>query len=106
MVVASARAEPADRMVRRIEAAEDGERVAAAGSVPPGQRRRRPRPPAAPEQGGRHDQDGPRRLDRRADQPLGGDDLDAGGRIQSPAQPRLGQERVEHAAPASPRWIP
>ena len=106
MVVASAAPEPPDRVVRRVEAAEDRQRVVAAGSVAAGQRRHRLAAPVAPEQRGRHDQHGPRRLDGRADEPLGGDQLDARARIQSPAQPRLGQEGVQHARSASPRWIP
>ena len=31
-------------------------------------------------------------------EPLGGDDLEARARIEAPAQPRLGDERVEHRA--------
>ena len=93
-------------MIRRVEAAEHGERIAAPGAVPPGQRRhgpRRPTPRAGPAGTIRTGRDGSIGVPI---EPLGRDELDARARIQSPAQPRLGQERVQHAPLASPRWIP
>ena len=39
---------------------------------------------------------GPRWLERRRDQALGGDDLEAGGEVEAPAEARLRDERVEH----------
>ena len=114
--VALGDAEPADRMVRRVEPAQDGERVVAARAVPA--RQRRGRGLAARRAGGSRPRrstrstaagtmsSGPGRLDRRPDESLGGDDLEAVGEVEAPAEARLGDERVEHrgrSATAS-RW--
>ena len=43
-----------------------------------------------------HHQERPRRLDRRRDQPLGGDNLETGGKVEPPAQPCLGDQGIEN----------
>ena len=92
-------------MVGRIEPAEDGDRVVAARAVPAGQDRReirrrrsrsRPRrrrsggPRAGTISAGRDGSSGVR------DEALGREDLEAVGEVEPPAEPCLGDERVEH----------
>ena len=109
------RPEPADRVVGRDRAArEHVERPSAPPRPVPTRAAARPasatadgrrRHPLRPEDRRRHDQDRPRWLERRRDERFGRDDLEAGGEVESPAEPCLGDERVEHRRPplAAPR---
>jgi hypothetical protein len=83
-------------MVGRVEPSQDDQRVAALGSMTPRQRFDIGAVSAHPQRCKRHHEQRPRGLDRRRDQPLGGDDLETGGKIETPAQPCLGDQGIEH----------
>ena len=101
--------EPPDRMVGRVEPPQErrpGSRPA--GPARPGIGAGRPRSAVARSIASGHDQQRARRLDGRRHERLGRVDLQARRRIESPAEPCLRDERVEHPAlpPSWPcRWI-
>ena len=94
------RPEASDRVISRVQAPEQEDRIPTRGTVPARQRLRR-RVRGGPEGGQRNDEDGPPGFKRRRDEPLGGDDLQARGEVEPPAEPRFGDERVEHPFAAS-----
>jgi hypothetical protein len=91
-------AEAADGVVRRVEPPEDLEGPTCTGAVPPGKRlddRRR----RGAQHGRRHDDERPPRVEGHRLEPLGCGELEAGRRVEPPADPGLGEERVEHGEP-------
>ena len=117
-------------MIGRVEAAEHRERIVASRPVTAGQgpdgldrtlvadrpgrghgarrtrraracRARRARHRGA-EEGRRREDERAGRIQRRGDEALRGDDLEPLGEIEAPADPRLGEERVEHRPVQAP----
>ena len=103
IVVLSGKAEAADRVVGRIEPAEHRERVTSGGSVPAGERLDSASVIHRAERRQRHDEKWPGCLNGRRDEALGRNDLEAGGKVEPPTQPCLGDQRVEHRPRRSPR---
>ena len=87
-------------MVSRVEPAKEGQRFATGRPGSAGQRRHGLIVWRAGPQGGQRDRkEWARRLQRRGDQALDGEHLEALGGVETPAEPRLRDERVEHRAP-------
>jgi hypothetical protein len=84
-------------VVAWVEPPKQRHRIVAARTVAAGERLRDGIGRRRAKRRGRNDEKRPGRLDRGRDQALGGNDLEPRGEVEPPAQPRLGDERVEHA---------
>jgi hypothetical protein len=96
----SARPEPPDRMIHGIEPSEEGDRVRAGRGVASRERLRIAVRDGVQDRR-RDNEHRARWLDGRGHQTLGGDHLEAGREVEPPAEPRFGDERVEHRPAAS-----
>ena len=90
------RPEPTDRVLARVEPSQEGQRIATGRAGATRQWCRRRVAALSPERRERDDQQRARRFDRRAHEGLAGEDLEPVAGIESPAEPRLRDERVEH----------